>query len=85
MSKMRMFKFWNENGDEKEKEAMSLKKATMAVQGDFKDEVIGVEYVSKKGKQISQSVEIPMGRKIRQSLALEKKRLAKKAALEARR
>ena len=25
MSKMRMFKFWNENGDEKEKEALSLK------------------------------------------------------------
>ena len=85
MKKMRMFKFWNENGDEKEKEAMSLKKAVMAVQGDYKDEVIGVEYVSKKGKQISQSVEIPMGRKIRQSMALEKKRLAKKAALEARR
>jgi len=46
---------------------------------------MSVEYVSKKGKQISQSVEIPMGRKIRQSIALEKKRLAKKAALEARR
>ena len=85
MSKMRIFKFWNENGVEKEKEAISLKKAVMAIQGDYKDEVIGVEYVSKKGKQISQSVEIPMGRKIRQSMALEKKRLAKKAALEARR
>ena len=82
---MRMFKFWNENGDEKEKEAMSLKKAVMSVQGDYKDRFISVEYVSKKGKQISQSVEIPMGRKIRQSMALEKKRLAKKAALEARR
>jgi len=85
MSKMRIFKFWSETGDEKEKEAMSLKKAVMAVQGDYKDKFISVEYVSKKGKQISQSVEIPMGRKIRQSLALEKKRLAKKAALEARR
>jgi hypothetical protein len=85
MSKMRLYKFWNENGDEKEKEAMSLKKAVMSVQGDYKDRFISVEYVSKKGKQISQSVEIPMGRKIRQSLALEKKRLAKKAALEARR
>ena len=82
---MRMFKFWNENGDEKEVEKMSLKKAVMAVQGDYKDRFISVEYVSKKGKQISQSVEIPMGRKIRQSMALEKKRLAKKAALEARR
>ena len=43
MSKMRIFKFWNENGDEKEKEAMSLKKAVMSVQGDFKESVIGVE------------------------------------------
>ena len=82
---MRLYKFWNENGDEKEKEAMSLKKAVMSVQSDYKDRFISVEYVSKKGKQISQSVEIPMGRKIRQSMALEKKRLAKKAALEARR
>ena len=85
MSKMRLYKCWNENGDEKEKEAMSLKKGVMSVQGDYKDRFISVEYVSKKGKQISQSVEIPMGRKIRQSMALEKKRLAKKAALEARR
>ena len=84
MSKMRIFKFWNENGDEKEKEALSLKKAVMSVQGDYKDKVIGVEYVSKKGKQISTSVKIPMGRKIRQSLILEQKRLAAKAAREAR-
>ncbi len=81
---MRMFKFWNENGDEKEKEAMSLKKAVMAVQGDYKDDVIGVEYVSKKGKQISTSVKIPMGRKIREAMILEKKRLAMKAAREAK-
>ena len=85
MSKMRMFKFWNENGDEKEVEKMSLKKAVMAVQGDYKDKFISVEYVSKKGKQISQSVEIPMGRKIRQSIILEKRRAALKAAREARR
>ena len=85
MSKMRIFKFWNENGDEKEKEALSLKKAVMSVQGDYKDKVIGVEYVSKKGKQISTSVNIPMGRKISQSIILEQKRLAAKAAREARR
>ena len=82
---MRIFKFWNENGDEKEKEALSLKKAVMSVQGDYKEKVIGVEYVSKKGKQISTSVNIPMGRKIRQSIILEQKRLAAKAAREARR
>ena len=85
MSKMRIFKFWNENGDEKEKEALSLKKAVMSVQSDYKDKVIGVEYVSKKGKQISTSVKIPIGRKIRQSIILEQKRLAAKAAREARR
>ena len=81
---MRIFKFWNENGDEKEKEALSLKKAVMSVQGDYKDKVIGVEYVSKKGKQISTSIKIPIGRKIRQALELEQKRLALKAAREAR-
>lgn len=80
MSKMRLFKFWNENGDEKEKEAMSLKKAVISVQGDFKDKVIGVEYVSKRGKQISDSVKIPMGRKIRQAIILEKKKQALKLA-----
>ena len=81
---MRMFKFWNEAGDEKEKEEMSLKKAVRAVQGDYKDKFISVEYTTKKGKQISQSVKIPMGRKIRQALIIEQKRAAAKAAREGR-
>ena len=81
---MRLFKFWNETGTEKEKEAMSLKKAVISVQGDFKDKVIGVEYVSKRGKQISDSVKIPMGRKIRQAIILEKKKQALKLAKEGR-
>ena len=81
---MRKFLFWNEAGEEKEKEAMSLKKAVMSVQGDYKDEFISVEYVTKKGKQISQSVKIPIGRKIREDAKIEKKRLELKAAREAR-
>ena len=85
MAKMRKYLFWNEAGDEKEKEAISLKKAVLSIQGDYKDKVIGVEYVSKKGKQISTSVNIPMGRKIRQAIITEQKRLAAKAAREARR
>ena len=85
MAKMRKFTFWNENGDEKETEQVSLKKAVRAVQGDFKDKMISVEYVSKKGKQISQAVKIPMGRKIRQAMILEAKRAAAKAAKEASR
>ena len=80
---MRIFKFWNENGDEKEKEAISLKKAVRSVQGDYKDKFISVEYITKKGKNISQSIEIPMGRKIRQAAILEKKRAALKAVREA--
>jgi hypothetical protein len=83
MSKMRQFKFWNENGDEKEVEKMSLKKAIIAVQGNFKESVIGVEYISKRGKQISDSVQIPVGRKIRQAMLMEKKKAALKAAKEA--
>ena len=79
MPKMRMYKFWNEAGDEKEKEEMSLKKAVKSVQGDFKDKFIGVEYISKKGKKIIDSVKITMGRKIRQAIITEAKRLAAKA------
>jgi len=83
MTKMRIFKFWNEAGDEKEVEKMSLKKAVISVQGDFKDKFIGVEYISKRGKQISDSVQIPVGRKIRQAIIMEKKKAALKAAKEA--
>ena len=78
MAKMRMFKFWNEAGDEKEKEEMSLKKAVKSVQGDFKDKFIGVEYISKKGKKIIDSVRIPIGRRIRQAIITEAKRMASK-------
>ena len=85
MPKMRIFKFWNEAGDEKEKEAMSLKKATMSVQNDFKDRMISVEYISKKGKEMCHSIMIPIGRKVRQALKIEKKRAAAKAKLEASR
>ena len=84
MPKMRTYKFWNEAGEEKEKEEMSLKKAVRAVQGDYKDKFISVEYTTKKGKQISQSVKIPMGRKIRQALIIEQQRAAAKAAREGR-
>jgi hypothetical protein len=79
MTKMRMFKFWNEAGDEKEKEAISLKKAVRSVQSDFKDRMISVEYISKKGKEMCHSVLIPIGRRIRQAIIQEKKRAELKA------
>ena len=79
MAKMRLFKFWNADGVEKEKEETSLKKATRAVQGDFKDKMISVEYISKKGKEMCHSIVIPIGRKLRQSILQEQRRLAQKA------
>ena len=78
MSKMRLFKFWNANGDEKEKEAISLKKAIMSVQSEFKDKMISVEYISKKGKEMCHGVMIPIGRKIKQALIQERRREALK-------
>jgi hypothetical protein len=80
MAKNREFYFWNESGQEEKTEQMSLKKAVMLVQSKFKDRFIGVEYISKKGKEISDTIEIPIGRKIRQALIKDKKRAAAKAA-----
>ena len=80
MPKMRTFKFWNETGLEKETEQLSIKRAVKAIQGDYKDQFIGVEYITKKGKQIEQQIKLPYGRKYRQALAAEAKRAARKAA-----
>ena len=76
---MRLFKFWNEAGEEKEKEALSLKKAIMSVQSNYKDRKISVEYISKKGKEMCHSILIPIGRKIKQELVKERRREALKA------
>jgi len=84
MAKMRKFLFWNEAGDEHEREAVSLKKAVRSVQSEYKDNEINVEYISKKGKEMCHSILIPIGRKLRQAIILEKKRAALKAAKEAR-
>lgn len=81
---MRKFLFWNEAGDEHEREAVSLKKAVRSVQSEYKDNKISVEYISKKGKEMCHSILIPIGRKLRQAIILEKKRAALKAAKEAR-
>ena len=79
MAKMRKFLFWNEAGEEKETEQLSLKKAIMSVQGNFKDKMISVEYISKKGKEICHSIFIPIGRKIKQAMIQERRREALKA------
>ena len=40
---------------------------------------IGVEYISKKGKEVMETIKLPWGRKVRQSIEAEKKRAALKA------
>ena len=79
MAKMRMFKFWNEAGDTQEKEEISLKKAIRSVQSEFKDRMISVEYVSKRGVEMCHSVLIPIGRKLKEALIQERRREALKA------
>ena len=84
MAKKRKFLFWNEAGEEQEREEISLKKAIRSVQSHFKDNMISVEYISKKGKEICHSIFIPIGRKIKQELVKERRREALKAKREAR-
>ena len=63
MAKMRKYLFWNEAGDEKEVEKMSFKTAVKSIQEEFKNQLVGFEYISKKGKKIVSSIKLPLGRK----------------------
>ena len=73
MAKMRKYKFWNENGDEKEVEKMSFKTAVKSIQEDYKDQLLDVEYITKKGKKM-----LNLFNTIRQSLLQEQRRLEKR-------
>ncbi len=48
---MREFLFWNESGQEEKKENTSFKKAVKSVQENFKNQLVGFEYISKKAKK----------------------------------
>ena len=63
MAKMREFLFWNESGQEEKKENTSFKKAVKSIQENFKNKLVGFEYISKKGKKIVSSIKLPIGRK----------------------
>ena len=63
MAKMRKYSFWNDKGDEKEVEKMSFKTAVKSRQEEFKNQLVGFEYISKKGKKIISSIQLPLGRK----------------------
>ena len=63
MAKMRKYSFWNDKGDEKEVEKLSFKTAVKSIQEEFKNQLVGFEYISKKGKKIISSIQLPIGRK----------------------
>ncbi len=67
MAKMRKYSFWNNKGDEKEVEKMSFKTAVKSIQEEFKNQLVGFEYISKKGKEMCHYITIPVGRKIKQA------------------
>ena len=62
MAKMRKYSFWNNKGDEKEVEKLSFKTAVKSIQEEFKNQLVGFEYISKKGKKIISSIQLPLGR-----------------------
>ena len=63
MAKMRKYSFWNDKGNEKEVEKLSFKTAVKSIQEEFKNQLVGFEYISKKGKKIISSIQLPLGRK----------------------
>ena len=58
----------------KKKKRHKFKESDNVIQGDFKDKMISVEYISKKGKEMCHGVMIPIGRKIKQSMIQERRR-----------
>ena len=80
MAKMRTFTFTD--GDKVEtREAVSYKKAVLSFQGGTKSTSVKVEWEAKKGGIYEMVEQLPIGRKIRQAMAAEKKRAASRARL----
>jgi len=63
MAKMREFLFWNDKGQEEKNENTSFKKAVKSIQEKFKNQLVGFEYISKRGKKVVSSIQLPLGRK----------------------
>ena len=81
MAKMRTYKF---TGMEEVKEvtAMSLRKAVRSFQGGAdKLKETTASWISKKGQEVTKIIKLPLGRKIRQAIIIQKKKEALKAKL----
>jgi len=78
MAKMRTFTFTD--GEKVEtREAVSYKKAVKSFQSGTQSRFVRVEWEAKKGGIYEMVQQLPMGRKIRQAAAAEKKRALLKA------
>lgn len=78
MAKMRTFTFTD--GDKVEtREAVSYKKAVRSFQSGTQSRFVRVEWEAKKGDIYEMLQPLPIGRKVRQAAAAEKKREALKA------
>ena len=63
MSKMREFKFIDDEKGEKIIESTSFKKAVKSFQNQVKQKMVNVEWVSKKGLEMTKWQILPLGRK----------------------
>ena len=63
MAKMRIFKFWKDDKETEEIESSSFKKAVKSFQNKVKQSMVYVEWVSKKGQEMTKCQKLPLGRK----------------------
>tara|TARA_B100000929_G_scaffold283309_1_gene264238 strand:- start:4106 stop:4312 length:207 start_codon:yes stop_codon:yes gene_type:complete len=67
MSKIRKFKFLQEDKTEKTIESSSFKKAVKIFQNQVKQKLVYVEWISKKGLEMTKWQKLPLGREKRLS------------------
>ncbi len=67
MSKMRKFKFLKDDKEIEEIETSSFKKAVKSFQNKVKQKMVYVEWLSKKGQEMTKWQKLPLGREKRLS------------------
>ena len=63
MAKMRNFKFTKDDNEVQTIESSSFKKAVKSFQNQVKQKMVYVEWVSKKGQEMTKWQKLPVGRK----------------------
>ena len=63
MGKMRIFKFLKDDKEIEEVESSSFKKAVKSFQNKVKQSMVYIEWISKKGQEMTKWQKLPIGRK----------------------